>query len=156
MEQLNEIFLENNEDNSSEKIIEKIQKGELNDILTKLCFINKNAIIINYIYFKYLATDQTYSYILMYITKTIDNILLNNSNFIVHLNVKKITLSDIDKHKIFIQNLSLYLNENYPDKLLKCYVHNAPFVFAQILNIISSFIDKETQKKIELVKNKTY
>ena len=51
MEQLNEIFLENNEDNSSEKIIEKIQKGELNDILTKLCFINKNAIIINYIYF---------------------------------------------------------------------------------------------------------
>jgi ribosomal protein S17E len=66
--------------------------------------------------------------------------------------MKKISLSDIDKHKIFIQNISTYLKEKYPDKLLKCFIHNAPFVFKQIFNIISTFIDKETQKKIELVK----
>jgi hypothetical protein len=151
MEQSNEIFLENNE-NNSDKIIEKIQNGELDYILSKLCFINKNAIIINYVYFKYLATNNTYSYILMYITNNIDNILSTNNEFIVHVNMKKISLSDIDKHKIFIQNISTYLKEKYPDKLLKCFIHNAPFVFKQIFNIISTFIDKETQKKIELVK----
>lgn len=152
MEQSNEIFTENECDITSEKIIDKIKKGELNDILSKLCFINKNALIIDYIYFKYLATENTYSYILMYITNNIDNILLTNNDFIVHVNMKKISLSDVDKHQIFIQNLSLYLKERYPDKLAKCYIYNAPFVFKQIFNIINVFIDKETQKKIELVK----
>ena len=88
----------------------------------------------------------------MYITNNIDNILLTNNEFVVHVSMKKITLSDIDKHKIFIQNISTFLKEKYPDKLLKCYVYNAPYVFKQIFNIISVFIDKETQKKIELVK----
>jgi hypothetical protein len=70
--------------------------------------------------------------------------------------MKKISLTDVDKHKLFIQNFSSYLKENYPDKLSKCYIYNAPVIFKQILNIISVFIDKETQTKIELVKNKTY
>jgi hypothetical protein len=153
---LNNIFLENDEYETPEKITSKIQKNELNDILSKLCFIIENNIIIDYIYFKYLATNTTYNYILMYITNNINNILLENNDFIVHVNMKKISLSDVDKHKLFIQNLSSYLKESYPDKLSKCYIYNAPGVFKQILNIISIFIDKETQEKIELVKHKTY
>jgi hypothetical protein len=153
MELLNDIFLENDNSNTSEKIINKIQKGELNDILSKLCFIHNNDVVIDYIYFKYLATDTTYNYILMYITKNIDNVLLKNREFIVHVNMKKISLTDIDKHRIFIQNLSCCLKDKYPDKLSKCYIYNTPIVFKQIFNIISVFIDKETQKKIELVKN---
>jgi len=152
MEQSNEIFLENDEDINSEKIIEKIKRGEINDIMSKLCFTDKNAVMIDYIYFKYLATHSTYSYILMYITNSIDNVLSTNNNFIVHVNLKKISLSDVDKHQLFIQNLSSYLKERYPDKLAKCFIYNAPFAFKQIFNIISVFIDKETQKKIELVK----
>ena len=149
---LNNIFLENDEYETPEKIMSKIQKGELNDILTKLCFINKNAIIINYIYFKYLATEQTYSFILIYITNIIDTILLNNNELIIYINTKKLTLFDIDKHKIFIQNISCYFQEKYPDKLKKCYVYNAPFVFKHFFNIMSAFIDKKTIDKIELVK----
>jgi hypothetical protein len=152
---LNNIFLENDEYETPEKIMSKIQKGELNDILSKLCFIIENNIIIDYIYFKYLATNTTYNYILMYITNNINNILLENNDFIVHVNMKKISLTDVDKHRLFIQNFSSYLKENYSDKLSKCYIYNAPGVFKQILNIISVFIDKETQTKIELVKNKT-
>ena len=153
MEDLKHLFLKNDEYESSEKIMNKIQKGELNDILSKLCFINENNIVIDYIYFKYLATNTTYNYILMYITNNINNILSKNNEFIVHVNMKKILLTDIDKHKIFIQNFSSYLKENYPDKLSKCYIYNAPTIFKQILNIISVFIDKETLKKIELIKN---
>ena len=152
---LNNIFLENDEHETPEKIMNKIQKGELNDILSKLCFVIENNIIIDYIYFKYLATNTTYNYILIYITNNINNILLKNNDFVVHVNMKKISLTDVDKHKLFIQNFSSYLKENYPDKLSKCYIYNAPAIFKQILNIISVFIDKETQTKIELVKNKT-
>jgi hypothetical protein len=155
MEELKQVFLENDEYESPEKIMNKIQKGELNDILSKLCFVNENNIVIDYIYFKYLATNTTYNYILMYITNNINIILSKNNDFVVHVNMKKISLTDVDKHKLFIQIFSSYLKENYPDKLLKCYIYNAPAIFKQILNIISVFIDKETQTKIELVKNKT-
>ena len=148
----NNMFSEIEDNNNSEKIIEKIKKGELNDILNKFCFIDKNAIIINYIYFKYLATEQTYSFILIYITNIIDTVLLNNNELIIYINTKKLTLFDIDKHKIFIQNISCYFQEKYPDKLKKCYVYNAPFVFKHFFNIISAFIDKKTIDKIELVK----
>jgi len=147
---VNDMFLAN--DNNLQKIIDNIKKGNLNDVLSKLCFINKNALMLNYIYFKYLATETTYNYILMFITNNIDVILSKNNQFIVHVNMQKISLGDIDKHQAFINNLSLVLKEKYPNKLLKCYIHKTPFMFKQIFNVISVFIDKETQDKIELVK----
>jgi hypothetical protein len=79
---------------------------------------------------------------------------LENSNFNVHANLKNLTLADIDKHKEFIQNISIILKQKYTNKLTKCYIYNAPFVFSQILNIVSLFIDKETQTKIQLVQKK--
>ena len=79
---------------------------------------------------------------------------MENSNFNVHANIKNLTLADIDKHKEFIQNISIILKQKYTNKLTKCYIYNAPFVFSQILNIVSLFIDKETQTKIQLVQKK--
>lgn len=153
MELSNELFLEKDEYNSSEKIINKIQKGELSDILNRLCYINVNDIIIDSIYFKYLASEQTYEYILRFISNVIDNVLTRKTEFIVHLNMKNMSLSDIYKHQTFIKNISMEFKIKYPDTLLKCYIYNAPNVFKQIFNIVSTFIDKETQKKISLVQN---
>lgn len=151
METLNEIFSENNENTCSEKIVDKIKKGEWSDVLSNMCFIKENNLILNYIFFKHFAIQQTYSFILKHITNNIDKILLTSSDFIVCVNMKNLTIIDIDKHKLFIQNISGYLKDKYPQKLSKCYIYNAPFVFAQFFNIVSMFIDKETQKKIELV-----
>jgi len=153
MDLSNEIFSENNTNNSSEKIKDKVRKGEWDDILKGLCYIKENCIILNYIYFKNIANDETYNYILNYITNNIDNVLNTNNYFIVHVNMKNLTMNDINKHKNFIQVMSSILKEKYPEKLLKCYVYNAPFIFAKIFNIVSIFIDKDTQKKIELVNN---
>ena len=61
------------------------------------------------------------------------------------------TVLEIDKHGQFIQHLSGILKDRYPNKLEKCYIYNAPFVFAKIYNIVSRFIDKDTQTKIELI-----
>ena len=149
-----EIFTQTIENNSSEKIIEKIKNGQWEDILKGLCSIRNNSLFLDYIYFKYFSTKETYKLILDYITNAIDTILTNNSNFIVHVNMKNLTILEIDKHKTFIQTISHFFKERYPEKLSKCYIYNASFVFTQIFNILSVFIDKETQTKIELVVTK--
>ena len=151
MELANDMFSENIENTSSEKIIDKVRNGNWNDIFKGLCCIKENNIVLNYIYFKYIANDETYSYIMNHITNNINQILQTNNEFSVHVNMKSLTIVDIDKHKEFVQQISLFLKDNYPDKLEKCYVYNAPFMFSNFFNIVSMFIDKETQKKIELV-----
>lgn len=153
MNSLHEIFSDNIDNNNlSEKIVDKIKKGKWCDILKGLCSIKENKVILNYTYFRNVAKDETYVCILNYITNNIDQVLLTNNEFIVHVNMKNLSLTDIDKHKSFIQYISKYLKEKYPQKLAKCYIYNAPFVFSQIYNIVCLFIDKDTQKKIELVK----
>lgn len=151
MDTLNKIFLDNFENNSFKKIKDKVKKEEWLEILNGLCYINEKNVILNYIYFKHVAQEQTYAYILNYITNNIDNVLTKNDDFIVHINMKTLTLFDIDKHKKFIQYISEFLKEKYHEKLAKCYVYNAPFIFTQFFSIVSMFIDKETQKKIVLV-----
>ena len=151
MELANDMFSENIENTSSEKIIDKVRNGNWNDIFKGICCIKENNIVLNYIYFKYIANDETYSYIMNHITNNINQILQTNNEFSVHVNMKSLTIVDIDKHKEFVQQISLFLKDNYPDKLEKCYVYNAPFMFSNFFNIVSMFIDKETQKKIELV-----
>lgn len=136
---------------SSEKIITKIQGGEWNDIINSICNVKHNLVILDNNYFKYFASKETYDIILSRVINNIDHILSIYEGFIVHINMKNVTLSDIDKHLKFIQTISTRLKDKYPNKLIKCYIHNAPFVFSQILNIISLFIDKETREKIQVV-----
>ena len=78
--------------------------------------------------------------------------LEKNSKFAVHLNIKNLTLIDIDKHKNFFLNISTLLKGKYPNRLLKCYVYNSSFLISQFSYIINMFLDKDTLKKIEIVK----
>jgi hypothetical protein len=136
---------------SSEIILSKIQKKEWNVIFEGLCNIQNNSVIIDYVYFKICATKDTYDLILNYLILKIDSILNNKSSFSTYINLKNLTVLEIDKHGQFIQHLSGILKDRYPNKLEKCYIYNAPFVFAKIYNIVSRFIDKDTQTKIELI-----
>jgi hypothetical protein len=147
-------IIEKFENTSSEKIILKITKGQWQDIYDGLCNIHQQSIRIDYVYFKHFATRETYSLILSLITNKIDTVLLNNNNFNVHVNMKSLSLLELEKHMDFIQNISKLLRDRYPNKLLKCFIYNAPFVFSQLFNIISFLIDKETLSKIELITNK--
>lgn len=139
------------ESDESSKIIEKIIQGDFSSILNKLCYINENNIYINYIYFKHLATTNTYSIIQQYVTNYIDIILNTYDFFEVHVNLTKLSLIDFDKHKNFIKSVSLILKDKYPDKLGKCYVYNSPSFFSQIYNFISLFIEKETLTKFQFL-----
>jgi len=149
MERVSNIFETNTI--SSKTIIDKITRGDWDSILHNLCNINDNAIIVDYTCFKLVANISTYDVIIMLICKNIDNILLTNDTVSIHINLKTLSVLDIDKHKQFIQHFACFMKKKYPNKLAKCYVYNAPFVFAQLLNVLSLFIDKETQSKIVLV-----
>lgn len=139
--------------NTSEKIISKIKQGDISEILKELCHSDKDTLILNYVYFKHLASINSYHLISVQIINNIDYILCTNKTFTVSVDMKGLTIGDVDKHKSFIQSISTLLKNRYPDKLNKCYIYNAPFVFSQIYSFVSLFIDKDTQNKIEIVSN---
>jgi hypothetical protein len=76
---------------------------------------------------------------------------MTTNELTVHVNMKGLSITEIDKHKTFIQQMSKILQEKYPDKLSKCYVYNSSFIFSQIFNFVSMFVDKDTLKKISIV-----
>lgn len=135
-----------------EIIINKIKKGEWMDILNSLCRTDGNSIYLDYIYFKYFATKETYEILTNYIMFHINTILSIYDTFTVHVNMKTLTIIEIDKHMAFIQSISRTLKETYSNRMKKCYVYNATFIFSKILSLVSVFIDPETQQKVELVK----
>jgi len=139
------------ESSTSEKIINEIKQGNSEFIFNGLCNSSKNEIYLDYNFFKYFASQQTYSIIMSIIKTKIDEVLENNKTFIVHANLKSLSVSDVDKHKSFIVSFSSFLKEKYPNKLDKCYLYNCPSIFSQIYTMISVFIDRDTQDKIKLM-----
>lgn len=152
--QINNVELDKFENTNVESIIKKISNGQWQEIYNGICTIQNQSIKIDYIYFKYLANKETYQTIFSIITKNIDIILSTNNKFYVYINMKYLTISELEKHMDFIQNISKSLRDKYPDKLLKCFIINAPFVFSQLFNILSFLIDKDTLSKIEIITNK--
>lgn len=149
--------INNNEIKNDEIYLENINniqitKDNIHFYLNNFCFISENNNIkINYRFFKLLNKFLSSEYLLNYIINIIQSVLNHNNLFNIHANIKSLNLVDIDKHKLFIQHMASILKDKFPDKLDFCYIYEAPFVFAQLYNLLSIFIDKKTQKKIKLV-----
>jgi len=135
-------------------IVEKIRMQKYDEIFEGLCSTKENCIIMNYPYFKHFAMSDTYDIILEFIISKIENVLTNNEKFTVHVNAIHLSLTDVDKHSNFILKMSQALSQRFPSKLYKCYIYEAPFIFSQVFNIVSKFIDKDTQKKIHVINTK--
>jgi hypothetical protein len=139
-------------DEHHKKIKKNLLKICHRDILNRLCFVlRENHIVLDYRYFKFIANKENYEAIILSVITVMHECLHNNETMVVHLNMKSLTLLDIEKHFYFIREISIIMQQTFPDKLDKCFVYNAPFLFSQLYNTISMFIDKKTQKKIELV-----
>jgi hypothetical protein len=151
---MNELNIDLFDYEESNNIIEKIIKGDWSEVLQKFCKVLDDKIIINYLYFKPFASKETYQILINFMSINIDLILQKYNYFIVHANIKNLTILELDKHKYFIQNMSGYLKDKYPQKLQKCYIYNAPIIFSQVYNFVSLFVDKETLSKIQLVLSK--
>lgn len=140
----------NNITNFSESINMKINENKLQELLYNFCHIKiNNEITINYKYFKLINKFIDKNNILNYLIFIVDNILKNYDTFIAHVNIEKLTLLDIDKNKDFVMGMSNTLKDRYPDKLEVCLIYECSFIFKQLYNVLSLFIDKKTLKKIK-------
>jgi hypothetical protein len=140
----------NNINTFSESISLKINENKLQELLYNFCHIKtNNEIIINYKYFKIISAFIDKKNILYYLIFIIDNILKSYNTFIVHVNIEKLTLLDIDKNRDFVESMSNVLKDRFPDKLDVCLIYEGSFIFKQIYNLLALFIDKKTLKKIK-------
>lgn len=136
------------------KVGERSQVQVTNDLLESFCHItNNNKILLDYRIFKYIARPSTYDVLIKHISNKINLVLSNNPTFSVHICTKLLTISGADKHILFIYKLTESLNSSYPDKLEKCYIYDAPFIFQKIIGMLSLIVDKKTLSKITIVNN---
>jgi hypothetical protein len=154
MNQIEKVFKDKEVDESavSQQILTKIKNLQIQEILNNFCCVKNDTVFIEYVYFKYLSSNDTYNVITQYLIRILDGVLLKNPLFTIHINMTALTLSEINTHHKFICAVSTLFKNKYPNKLAKCFIHNAPKVFSKIYSIISLFIDTETQLKIQLIK----
>jgi hypothetical protein len=147
-------FLVNN--NNSSNILKEAKTFISIDLLNKLCFvINENNVIFDYKYFKNIVTNIKFdenleNFLTSFVIDKIKNVLVCFSLCRVHVNLQGLSLLDIDKYSNFIGRFSTIMKNTFPDKLDRCIVYNAPYIFSNIYNLIAHFIDKKTQEKILL------
>jgi hypothetical protein len=133
----------------SDNINLKLNEEKLHELLDNFCHIKiHNEIIIQYKYFKIINTFIDQNYILNYLIFIVEKILINYETFIVHVDIEKLTLLEIEKNRDFIMNMSNVLKEKFPDKLDFCIIYEGSVFFKQIYRLLSIFIDKNTLKKI--------
>ena len=112
---------------------------------------NSNDVILDYRYFKILAMPDNYDILIQYIMSIVNNVLNKYDDFVFHVCMKSLKITDVDKYYVFICKISEAFKTTFQDKLDKCYIYNAPFIFSQLITVISTFVDKKTQNKIEVV-----
>jgi hypothetical protein len=129
-----------------------IMKTCFNDVISHLCFaLESENILLDYRFFKFIASADNYEFIICYIVSVIQCVLNKHETFILHVNLDSLSLLHIEKHFGFIKKMSEVLKTTFPDKLNICHIYNAPFIFSKVISIISVFVDKKTQQKIKLV-----
>jgi hypothetical protein len=127
----------------------RLNEEKIRELLYNFCH-NKinNEIEISYKFFKSITIFIDKREILNYLLLIIENVLNKYETFVIHVNIEKLSLLEIEKNKDFIQNMSSVLREKFPDKLDFCIIHEGSFIFKQIYNLLTMFIDKKTLKKI--------
>ena len=151
--ELNQYFSKNDYKNIKSTVLHN-RMNDYEDFLKKTCFVYKeNHIVINYSYLKWIIKNGIYTNesLIEYIMNVFKETLNYHKKFILHINSNHLTMMDIDKYYLFIKNISLIMKESFPNKLDKCFVYNAPFIFSKLFSILSVFIDKATLQKIQIV-----
>ena len=137
----------------------------MENILEKFCYCqiidSKDVIFLDYPLlksgvqqFNSNVPNEIYIAITQKILSSIDTILATETQFSMHVFLKGIAIKDIHTHHKFIIQLTSLLKTRYPERLKICYIYHAPFIFQQIYNIISPYLDSPTRKKIVVMENK--
>jgi len=150
---IKEQFLKDENFKNKKPNIAQINKS-LKEILFLFCNANEdNEIIIDYRYLKLLENIITFDtdFIIKYVMSVISTVVKKQAHIIVHLCLHSLSLTDLEKHYSFMYKISDALKTAFPDNLQKCFIYKAPFIFSQFFSVISTFIDKKTLAKVELI-----
>lgn len=120
-------------------------------IINNICYIDENNLIIQYAFFKKFGNKNNYDTITQHIVHNINNILSHYELINVHFSLYKMDLLDLEKHYGFLINICKLMQSNYPDKLNKFNIYQPPYIYSKIYAIISTFIDKTTRSRIQLI-----
>jgi len=130
----------------------EVDRQPLEWSLQRMCFIADNRIYLEYPYFKFLAQNTShYDSIRIFLLQAIESMIKTTTTFDVSINMKYLTIGDIDRHRSFIYNIVRELSTRYPDSLNRCNIYNAPFIIKNLLLIISPLLDRKNQDKINVI-----
>jgi hypothetical protein len=124
------------------------------ELLNKMCFMEGNNIILDYKVMKpIIMQHNTYDVVFEHLINVTKEILLHNELMNMHVCLKGLTVTDMDKHRSFVLRIIKTFSEQFPNKLSVCNLYKTPAIFSQIFGLISMFIDKVTINKIRIVKS---
>lgn len=138
---------------TKEHVFAHVNGGNNATIIKGVCsrIPNTYGLVINYVYLKYILSDETYDNILALITGHIDAVLKESTYVDIHLNIRYLSMKEIDKHRHRFVQMAEFFKTKYENKLGKCFVYNANGLFSTIYKIFEFVIDKVTRPKICLV-----
>lgn len=127
------------------------------DFLRDFCFESqeKDSLILNYSSLSLLLRTHTQEEIIAAIEQLVKNHMHchGRSQFVFHLFCTGMHMKGIHVHRNFIFRVTHMFRDTFPLELNACYVHDAPFIFSQVFEIIKPFLNKAMRKKIIIVKN---
>ena len=144
MNYLEEIKEEDEQEESCQS--DKIDQTNYAKLLLVCHNISEN-VYLDYPMFK---QQTNISHVTDHIITVLINALTFKDKFILYLNVKSLSITDVEKYYSFMQYFSLIMKTMFPEKLLKCHIINTPSFFKQIFSVFSIFIDKHTLKKFHI------
>jgi hypothetical protein len=131
-----------------------IVNKSLSEFMCSFCHVNADKeVVIDFRYFKLLSTWNGFDTDIMiqHVMNVIETALKYNEIFIMHMYLKSLGISDMEKYYPFIVKISETFKNMFADKLEKCFIYKPPFIFAQLFNIVSAFFDKKTISKLQTV-----
>ena len=133
------------------KLIKRgLQPAELNNIMDNFCRIrNAYEIMIDFKYFKLIAKPDFYETIIKYIVTTIKYVLHTQQRVSLHINLKSMSLTDIDKYKSFISQISY--QQNVLSSIGSINIYNTGVIFTTLINVVLSFLDKPTKQVLNSI-----
>ena len=133
------------------KMIKHGQKpAELNNIMNNLCRVrNTYEIMIDFKYFKLVAKPDFYDTIIKYLVATIKYVLHTQHRAVLHINLKSMSLTDIDKYRTFISQISY--EQNILPSINSINIYNTGSIFATLINVVLGFLDKNTKQVLNSV-----
>lgn len=121
------------------------------EILSSIFFVKDLCLYVDYKFFKKYMTPALYESFVTHVLTLSEDLLTKVELLDIHVCMKTLSITDFDKHREFIFQFVQLVQTRYPNKLNKCFIYEAPSIFAQMYKLLSVIMDKETKQKITIV-----